>query len=195
MWAGQWLLSASASLFPDLLGRQTRLSGASSSYLNCRGYPPVSCRSGDSRCVNCSCCQAWQMWNGGWEQGTGDRAQGVSMAAFPDLGGKGSDGLSDMDLYEGMYVDPGPGISSAPSFICRASILQGTSKGKSCHWCVQNTWMCIQTPLEQGSQRTPLASVVKCHLSKTTPFSGGPTSIDRSVDQTQIPPKACNSIP
>lgn len=41
----------------------------------------------------------------------GVRGQGVSMAAFPDLGGKGSDGLSDMDLLEGIYVDPGPRIS------------------------------------------------------------------------------------
>lgn len=38
------------------------------------------------------------------------------MAAFPDLGGQGSGGLSDMDLFEGAYVDPGPGSSLSSCF-------------------------------------------------------------------------------
>lgn len=33
------------------------------------------------------------------------------MASFPDLEGQGSGDLSDMDLFEGTYVDPGPGSS------------------------------------------------------------------------------------
>lgn len=100
---------AMAVICPDLLGWQTGLSGASSSLLNCHRYPPFSCRSGDNRCVSCSCCQEWQVW---------DRGQGASMAAFPDLEGKGNDGLSDMDLFEGTYgyVDPGPGISLSSCF-------------------------------------------------------------------------------
>lgn len=38
------------------------------------------------------------------------------MASFPDLEGQGSGGLSDMDLFEGTYVDPGPGSSLRSCF-------------------------------------------------------------------------------
>lgn len=103
MWAGQWLLSGSAYSQTSWDGRP----GSLVPLPHTLTVTDILLSPAEVATTGVSTVAAVR--NG--KCGTGLGGKGVSMAAFPDLGGKGSDGLSDMDLLEGIYVDPGPRIS------------------------------------------------------------------------------------